>query len=336
MIESLQIDAITFVSELFFDPRKRLFIGYLLAATLIALTFLTLQGLALPQALRTLFSHKVWFSKSARADYGLLVINSVLFSMLAPVLLAKLTVATLIYQFLQTTWGASGPQPEWPSAAIAVSFTLFLFLLDDFARYLLHRLLHTVPWLWAFHKVHHSAETMTPLTVLRTHPIEGVLFSLRGALVQGLCIALFVYLFDDQIDLVTVLGASVIVFAFNIAGSNLRHSHIALFYWPWLERIFISPAQHQIHHSVEPHHFDKNFGAILAIWDRLGGSLHLSEPATKLQFGISREQKADHRFSTLYLTPFIESYRLIKQRVLAKTIPKKQNKPDLTKKTIYK
>ena len=62
-----------------------------------------------------------------------------------------------------------------------------------------------------------------------------------------------------------------------MTGSNLRHSHINIKYWKWLEYIFISPAQHQLHHSIAQEHYDKNFGAALAIWDWLFGSLHLSE-----------------------------------------------------------
>ena len=59
-------------------------------------------------------------------------------------------------------------------------------------------------------------------------------------------------------------------------GSNLRHSHVGIQYWKWVEYIFISPAQHQLHHSIAKEHHDKNFGAALAIWDWLFGSLHHS------------------------------------------------------------
>lgn len=171
--------------------------------------------------------------------------------------------------------------------------------------------MHKVPALWAFHEVHHSARTMTPLTVLRTHPVEGVLFAFRSSLVQGISIALFVYLFGDRIDLITILGASFVTFIFNVTGSNLRHSHIAIHYWPWLEKVLISPAQHQIHHSVEPRHFDKNFGAILAVWDNLFSSLHLSEPSHTYQFGVSRDiREKEQSVSQLLVTPFMKALRI--------------------------
>ncbi|MBN3563388.1 sterol desaturase family protein [Aliamphritea spongicola] len=310
----------TFISEFssdiyanFFDPRKRLFIGYLGCALLIALAWLTLlKKQQIKHAWRTCFDKQVWFSKSSQADGLIFIINRLLFTVLAPALLAKLTIATFMFQWLQSTVGYR-PLILLEDWQIAACFTLWLFILDDFARFYLHYLMHRWPVLWAFHKVHHSARTMTPLTVLRTHPVEGVLFSLRSSLVQGISIALFVFLFANQVDLITVLGANVLVFAFNVTGSNLRHSHIAIHYWQPLERWLISPAQHQIHHSTATRHFDKNFGATLAVWDRLFGCLHLSEPDTQLSFGISKTEEPDeHTLKQLYLQPFAEAVLLVK------------------------
>ena len=137
--------------------------------------------------------------------------------------------------------------------------------------------MHRIPILWALHKVHHSAETLNPITIYRTHPLEGIIFTLRASLSQGIAISTFFFLFGSKVDLFTILGANIFIFIFNVAGSNLRHSHIYIRYWRWLEYFLISPAQHQIHHSLEERHYDKNFGATLSIWDWVGGSLHHSE-----------------------------------------------------------
>jgi len=198
--------------------------------------------------------------------------------------------------------------PWW----LPVLYTGFLFVIDDFARFFLHFLMHKIPALWAFHKVHHSAEHLTPFTVLRTHPIEGILFSVRGALVQGFCIALFTYLFGNQFSLVTVFSANIIVFAFNVLGSNLRHSHVYIPYFRWLEKWIISPAQHQIHHSVLPKHFDKNMGVVLSTWDRIFGTLYLSDRTAPKQYGINEKQNGKYHsvFETIIL-PFVESWKSI-------------------------
>ncbi|MCV6590358.1 MAG: sterol desaturase family protein [Marinobacterium sp.] len=295
--------------ETFSSPRKRLFIGYILLAFLIAWLWLRYHGQSTVRTMRECLGRNIWWSSSARADYGIVLINRALLVLLSPLLLSQLAVATWLYLQLFEYWGfpprAGVLLPDW---AVISLFTLCLFLLDDFSRYFLHRLLHQLPILWAFHKMHHSARTLTPLTVLRTHPVEGVLFSLRAVFVQGLMIGLFRFFFGDQVDLYTVLGVNVLVFLFNVTGSNLRHSHVPIHYWRWLEHLLISPAQHQIHHSVEPRHYDRNFGAVLAVWDWLGGSLHLSEPEHTLRFGLSKQERpGEQQLGRLYLYPFAEA-----------------------------
>ena len=310
MFESIPLEYIQNLPELFTSPRKRTFVGYLALALLIAVLWLKWRFRnTLWASLKQTLSPSIWWSESSKADYKLLLINRLVMMLLAPALLTQVALATLIFQYLHSIIDTRPtPGSLLPDWAVMCAFTLVFFLLDDFARYFTHRLMHRWRWLWAFHKVHHSARTMTPLTVLRTHPVEGVIFSLRSALVQGVCIGTFLFGFGHQVDLITVLGVNVVVFAFNVAGANLRHSHISIGYWKPLERFLISPAQHQIHHSVEPRHFNKNYGAMLAIWDWLGGSLHHSEPDTELQFGLQKEvSDNEHSLKTLYLTPFKES-----------------------------
>ena len=177
--------------------------------------------------------------------------------------------------------------------------------------------MHQWRFLWAFHKVHHSATNLTPITVFRTHPIEGLLFTFRSAIAQGLIISLFIFLFSDGVDLYTVLGANIFVFFFNVFGSNLRHSHIGIQYWKWLEYILISPAQHHLHHSVAEEHHNKNFGAALAIWDWIFGSLHHSENTQKLVLGVKDKTKYDlSSLRGLYILPLIESWKALKRNLL--------------------
>jgi len=309
----------TYIGELttaFLDPDKRLFWGYLLSAAGIALLWLVaVKGRSPAQALKQLFDRAAWLSRSAIADYRLLAINTAVLLLLSPRLLSQLGVSMLLFEWLHGVFGGRPHlAPHWPAWTVATVFTFCLFVLDDFARYIVHRLLHRVPVLWSFHKVHHTANSLNPFTVYRTHPVEGVLFVLRSALVHGACIAFFVFLFGDRVTLATVLGASVFGFAFNALGANLRHSHIALNFWRPLERVFISPAQHQIHHSTDPRHVDRNFGVALAVWDVMFRTHHYSEPGADLTFGI--EGGCDprvHTLSSLYWRPFRESGDAIRQ-----------------------
>lgn len=278
-----------FVQSIFFDPTKRVFIGYLVSAWLIAMMWLMLwQAHNLKAAFGKVFSRAVWWSASARTDYGLLIVNRIVLSLFSPVLISQLVIATFWFEFLHhgTTPGSGSGWPVW---AVMGLFTVVLFLLDDASRYWMHRWLHQIPFLWCFHRVHHTATTLTPLTIFRTHPVEGVIFTLRSAVIQGFCMGLFVFFFGSKVDLVSVLGANVFLFFLNVLGANLRHSTIQLPYPHYLERWLISPAQHQIHHSLAERHFDKNFGVFLAIWDRWAGTLHHSE-REPVQFGIKGEQ----------------------------------------------
>ena len=234
---------------------------------------------------------------------------------LSPLLITQIAIATLIFKYLNSVeWLSEGMYISFPKTIVVLFFTIFIFLLDDFTKYFVHRWMHKWPILWSLHKVHHSAETLTPMTIYRTHPLEGIVFTLRGSLTQGFSIATFVFFFGDKVDLLTVIGVNIIVFSFNVAGSNLRHSHISIRYWKWVEHIFISPAQHQLHHSLAEEHHDKNFGASLAIWDWIFGSLHYSEDIDDLTLGV--EDGFGNSLKSLYLKPIIEIFLIMRNYLL--------------------
>lgn len=296
------------LGSIFVDPKKRIFIGYLFSALLVAVLWLIFfQRKSLADIKELVFSHSVWFSSSALTDYALLIGNRLIMTLISPLLLGQLVVATYLFESLHHL---SAPQPleAWPVWLVMSLFTVTVFLLDDASRYGLHRLLHQSTVLWRFHRVHHTATNLTPLTIFRSHPVEGVLFSLRSALVQGVCIGGFIFLFGSSVDLLTVFGVNILLFMFNVLGANLRHSPVSMPYPERLERWLISPAQHQLHHSTDPEHFNKNYGVFLAVWDRLGGTLHYSERGRKLDYGIKQgDEKMNQSIGQVYLSPFQEN-----------------------------
>ena len=293
----------------FVDPKKRVFFGYIILSIAIAylwLIFFRKKGLR--SAFFKVFDKKILLSGSAISDYKMFLINRVLMLVLSPYLLTQLAVATFFYYSLLSLPVSSflSSLNGVPTVIVATLFTVVFFTFDDFTKYWVHRWMHKWPILWALHKVHHSAETLNPITVYRTHPLEGILFSLRGAFSQGIVISMFFFIFGDKVDLVTILGVNFLVFSFHVAGSNLRHSHIDIKYWSWLEKILISPAQHQLHHSLDERHYDKNFGAALAIWDWMFGSLHHSEDIDDLVLGVEDDDFNPTSIKELYLKPLKE------------------------------
>ena len=287
------------------NPQKRVFVGYLLSAMVIAFLWLcVVEKLSSKTAAKKIFDKCIWFSRSSIADFKIILINRVIMSAGAATIVSQLTISTILYNLL---YEQTLIQPlafhAMSAGMVAILFTAFFFIFDDLSRFFVHRLMHKIPFLWAFHQVHHSAETMTPFTIFRTHPIEGVIFILRTSIVQGVAISIFIFLFGSKVDLVTVFGASVGVVIFHSLGSNLRHSHIKIRYPKVVERIFISPGQHQIHHSTEKKHFDKNFGVAFAIWDLMLGSLAFSEKASH-KFGLKTKFGSKHSVMHLYIEPF--------------------------------
>ena len=315
------------ITNQFIDPKKRVFLFYILISILIATAwFMINKKLSLKKTLIKIFDKKIFFSKSDKSDYKIFLINQLIMMIVSPFLITQLTIATALYFYFHTIdWLSAGMFVGIAKIYIILSFTIFQFTIDDFSKYIVHRFMHKWPVLWALHKVHHSATVLTPMTVFRTHPLEGIIFSLRSAITQAIGISIFFYLFGNLVSLYTIVGVNVFVFVFNILGSNLRHSHIGIRYWKWLEYIFISPAQHQLHHSIAFEHHDKNFGAALAIWDWLFGSLHHSVEFETLHLGIKKDQKeTTHNLKNLYLDPIHEIKKHIFNKI--KKIKNKFNK----------
>ena len=326
-MDGLFLEYVRDLTDPFVNPQKRVFFGYLGIAFVLAIAVqIYASRTDLGKVVAGVLSPKVWLSRSAVADYKILLINQFLMMGVAPRLITKLALATALFESLHV-WldGRVILLPDAPDWAIAALFSCALFLMDDVTKYFVHRALHRWPVLWAFHRVHHSAETLTPFTVYRTHPVEALIFSFRGILVHAVAIGGFLYFFGSRADLVTVLGANVFLFAFNVAGSNLRHSHVWITYGPVLERIFISPAQHQIHHSMDARHHDRNFGAVLAIWDWMGGSLSLAQGRQRLRFGVRETGVDAHGMRGVFLSPFYEVFLII-LRPLIKDIQKMTTK----------
>tara|TARA_B100000035_G_C20961870_1_gene536933 strand:+ start:104 stop:1111 length:1008 start_codon:yes stop_codon:yes gene_type:complete len=309
------------IYENFFDPKKRVFVGYLFSAIIISILWLCIvKKNTLTQCFHKIFDKKIFLSKSAIADYSLFIINIIIMMFLSPILISQLAIAAIVFEYLHTqTFLIPINANFYYLWLIPYFFTISYFVLDDLTKFITHALMHKIPILWEIHKTHHSARSLTPITIFRTHPLEGVIFVVRSALTQGIVIALFYYVYGNNITFITILGANLLSFWFHLLGSNLRHSHIWINYWDWLEKIFISPAQHQIHHSIKKEHHDKNFGVTFAIWDYIFGTLCTSKDNHVSKFGITEnEYKYEHNIFYLYVSPFIGIFKIIYNYILSR------------------
>ena len=294
--------------EYFINPHKRIYWVFILTSLLMALVYLCYKQ----ERLSTYLSRDIWLHSSAKVDYFYFFVISVIKTLVIfPIMLGVTDTAWYTLQILNLTFGYQLPV-KLDRSLIIILYTLSLFILGDLTRYWLHRWLHSSEFLWQFHKVHHSASVLTPFTFYRVHPVENFLFGLRYALTTGVVTGVFIYWFGARLQVLDVLGVNLFIFIGLLFGANLRHSPIYLRFPAVLEKWFISPAQHQIHHTVEGSR--KNYGGVLSLWDRLFGSLHLSEDIKPENFGLGEsDAQVFTRAHHLLFKPFLLAWSVIKR-----------------------
>ncbi|MGN7613440.1 sterol desaturase family protein [Magnetococcales bacterium HHB-1] len=168
---------------------------------------------------------------------------------------------------------------------------IIALLLLDFMIWGWHRVNHTFSLFWRFHRVHH--------TDLDTDVTTAARFHLGEILISGVV----------RLVVVSLLGIPFIaylIFEWSLNMMNqFQHSNINLpetldRYWRW---ILISPALHRIHHAVEPHRHNSNYGTIFSFWDRLFHTLHVEPQVETMQLGLDRYDENQLTLSSVLRMP---------------------------------
>lgn len=293
------------------DSTQRLFWLYLASSAIIAAVITAINAYKNGWSLKLILAQSKSYIKHPSTVLDIkyfFVISFIKILLIAPLILSAKEVALFVFELLFPYVGR--PSSSISYATLSIIYAAVLFLVSDFSRYWLHRLMHKNKFLWHFHKVHHSAEIMNPLTFYRVHPIENLLFGLRYSIVAGLVTGVFLAFYGPRLNMWSILGGNAFVFIFSILGTHLRHSHIYLSYPKWLERFFISPAMHQVHHYSK--YAEKNYGSYIALWDWMFGSFAASKDAIRpKKFGFPF-QKTLYNYSVknMLLTPFLDALKL--------------------------
>ena len=311
------IDVLAQPLNAFFISQSSLYWPYLISAFFIAIGLSAISAFVSKQSFTRLlgeqFSKRIWWGASTRIDYLYFALNTILFgSLIAPLMLASIDMGVWVHETLKQVFGPN-PTLEWDAGTARIIYTVCFFVAYDFGRFFAHWLQHQFDVLWQFHKVHHSAEALTPFTSFRVHPVDLFLMGMGGNLFGGFMTGIFFYLTNGEITVATFLGTHVLIAVYSLIG-NLRHSHVWLDYGV-LGYVFISPAQHQIHHSLSAHHIGKNCGFALAFWDGLFGTLYV--PKQKEDFTMGLGDGTDgtwHTLSALYLRPFVLALQSIQSK----------------------
>ncbi|MDD4882792.1 MAG: sterol desaturase family protein [Gallionellaceae bacterium] len=173
---------------------------------------------------------------------------------------------------------------------------LLAILVFEFVAYWFHRALHTIPWLWRIHAVHHCDTELDFTTTYRNHPLElyvNAPLTIPVILVFGFPVV--------TVLLYQLLKTSISV----LAHSNLRLS-------PAADRILrlalVTPNFHRLHHCSERRFTDSNYSAAFPVFDYLFGTARnrpYAEHAT-MAIGLdSFRAPRDGRLDRLLLMPFV-------------------------------
>jgi sterol desaturase/sphingolipid hydroxylase (fatty acid hydroxylase superfamily) len=148
------------------------------------------------------------------------------------------------------------------------------FVVRDFLQWWFHRLLHYIPALWEFHKVHHSVEQMGFASHLRYHWMETVVYRTLE----------YIPLAMIGID----LSQFFIIHIFTLAVGHWNHANFKVNIGP-LKYIFNNPEMHKWHHAYhlpKERHRGVNFGLTLSVWDYVFGTNYIPYSSRDIKLGF--------------------------------------------------
>ena len=262
----------------------------------------------LPAITRAIFTTNIVKHKSFYADVKLFVLSVVVMPVIMGALVVSTnTVSMAVHSMLR---GAFGPIDSLYGRDLLIKIvsTLVLFLAYEIGYWVDHYLKHRITFLWEFHKLHHTAEVLTPLTNFRNHPIDNFVFGYMLSLFIGSTSGVLAWLFSRNTEMFSVDGKNIIFIVFLWTIGHLQHSQFWISFRGIWGRIVLRPAHHQVHHSSDPKHFNRNFGSVLAVWDWMFGTLEI--PAIKnprLSYGVKEEGQDAHSSVGMLVTPIVRT-----------------------------
>lgn len=157
-----------------------------------------------------------------------------------------------------------------PALPLNLVTILSCILLADFAYYWDHRLMHRIGLGWATHTVHHSSPHFNMSVAYRFGPLDAVIPILFS-------IPLVMLGFNPWL----LLAAELFVQTYQA----ILHTEVIGKLPKFIEYVFNTPSHHRVHHGVNRQYWDKNYGGIFIIWDRLFGTFE--EEREEVKYGVS-------------------------------------------------
>jgi len=174
---------------------------------------------------------------------------------------------------------------------------IIFFVLLDFVQWFTHVMLHKFPFLWNFHKVHHSVKEMGFAAHLRYHWMENILYKplkTFGVMILGG--------FEPS--------QAFIVHFVSIAIGHFNHANIKIT-WGVFKYLFNNPVMHLYHHAytLPKDKFGVNFGISLSLWDYLFKTNYIPEDSGTIELGFDGDEKFPKGFVKQNLYGFTKDKR---------------------------
>jgi len=193
--------------------------------------------------------------------------------------------------------GSSGISPEidprqllgLPTWAAAILVGIAIILAKDFFFYWEHRIQHR--WLWRWHAPHHAIRNLSATNSWH-HWSEIAMFALMVAVPMSLLSPAF--------------GPRPFLIGLILSWQPIYlHSATRLQLGPVLGRLVVDSRYHRIHHSLEPKHFNRNFGAATPLWDWLFGTAYFPDKDEWPEVGLAgvEEPRTVREWSALPFRP---------------------------------
>ena len=165
-------------------------------------------------------------------------------------------------------------------------YWFLLFIFEDFAFYIEHRVDHYCRLFWAVHLTHHSSEEFNLTTGFRSSVFQPV------------------YRFIYFIPL-TLLGFKpidiILMYGITQTYGIIVHTRYIKKLPKLFEAIFVTPAHHRVHHASNTIYLDKNMGMCLIIWDRMFGTFQDELPEEPVVYGLTTAvQNAKNPFNHVF------------------------------------
>jgi len=201
------------------------------------------------------------------------------------------TLLTLQPAMILFSWASHPGVQAWIAAQPSLLQFVAILFVADLTQYWVHRAFHRVPWLWRFHRIHHSAESMDWLAGSRLHLVDI-------AVTRGLSyVPIYLLGFAEAPLFAYVVFVSIQA---TFIHANLRFELRAL------RGLLATPQFHHWHHAADADAVDVNFAVHLQVLDRIFGTFHLPKGRWPGAYGLA----GGERVPAGYLPQLFEPFRV--------------------------